>query len=218
MDEGEDIMTGVIKLLLVDDDQGSGELLTKPNGKPLPGPAYYASVIGKCVNDVGVGGASNIVNDPAAGGNRCDLTGGATLNIKLDLDTLPNASFALPGARTPVTNAFCVRNSSQDKCDPSYATAKLGRDGSTLIVTLQNLKSAKPGEISPKIYSVNFTAADPNGRATLLSLDPKIINKPRSDLSLLSVAAIIVVGIVALSAVFFIGRAIGRRAAFSRRG
>ena len=211
-------MTGVIKLLLVDDDQGSGELLTRPNGKPLPGAASYASVIGKCVNDIGLGSASNIVNDPKSIGKRCDLTGGATLKIKLDLDTFPNASFALPGARAPLADAFCVRNSKQDKCDPAYATTALGKDPGTLIVTLQNLKSAKPGEISPKIYSVNFAASDVTGRAGIVSLDPKIINKPRDEVNFLSLTGMIVVGLIVLAAGFFVGRATGRRAAVTRRG
>lgn len=209
-------MTGAIKLFLVDDDQGSGELLTRPNGKALPGAANYASLIGKCVNDVGADSGSNIVNDPAAGGRRCDLTSGATLKIKLDLDTFPNASFALPGTRKAVTDAFCVRDSKGAKCDPRYATVKLGKDPGTLVVTLQNLKSAKPGEISPKIYSVNFAAADATGRASVVSFDPKIINKPRDQVSFLSLAIMIGIG-VALVAVFFAGRALGRRSAVRRR-
>ena len=206
-------MTGVIKLLLVDDDQGSGVRLTRPNGKPLPGAESYASLIGKCIDDVGRGIGSDLVNDPGAAGKRCDLTGGATLKIRLDLDTFPTASFALPGARTPVAGAFCVRDREQDKCNPSYATASLGRDAGTLIVTLQNLRSASQGEISPKFYSVNFAAPDAAGRTGLLSLDPKIINKPRDEVSFLSLTTMIVIGLVVLA----VGFSAGRRATISRR-
>lgn len=207
-------MTGVIKLLLVDDDQGSGVQFTRPGGKPLPGNASYGSLVGKCVNDIGNG--SDLVNDPASG-KRCDLTGGATLKIKLDLDTFPTASFALPGGRAPVAGAFCVRDTEKDKCDPNYATAQLGRDPGTLIVTLHNLKSASQGEISPKFYSVNFAAPDVTGRTGLISLDPKIINKPHDEVSLLSLPVMIVIGAAIVAAAFFAGRAIGRRAALSRR-
>lgn len=186
-------MPNVLNLFLIEDP--NGVFLRNPDGSTIPGSTERASLVGDCTVYANGSDGSNIVNDPAANGGLCALNA-KTVRITLQYK---GSSFVIPG-RQPVP-VICVQKSQSDKtCDnPNFLKRVSLESDKVLLVNLKNLPN-NPHVLKNKFYSINF--ATPDGRT--ISLDPKIINRPHEEISLLRTALHTPTGLAFLGGVILI--------------
>ena len=194
-------MTGTIKLTVIDDDAGSGKALTKLDGTALPLPTPYASVVGNCIGPGKVNGkpdkGSNIYFMPELPGAKCDLSNGTKLKIKLDVDLpgLEDAATFPEGSRVPI---LCIYDDpAAPNCTETYAKFDKLKGDHVAIYTLQNFDAKTK---LPKYYKINFELPIA-GRKAGVTLDPKVINRPKfGDDVALALLCVVVTGAATLVA------------------